>query len=349
MNKLIDKDQDSLELPWVEKYRPKTLKNIISQSITIQTLQKFIEKGSLPHLIFTGPAGIGKTSTAYSLINDLLGTDKISKDMILERNASDNVRMNTRDEIKNFVNHAGMLHKGFKFVVLDEADLIPRAMQGAFRRIIEMAPANVKFILMCNYIEKIIDPLLSRCAIFRFYPLPKDAFHSHIRKICEFENINITSLIIDTIYYISNGDMRRAINLLQMASALSPDNSKNSKNIKNLQKMDSPSIQSDVIYQISGFLKQSSLENIFQELKQRNINDIVKILQKNQGFSSRGLFRQIFTWITQQRFPYPINEKLIEILGEYDFRLTLEADPTIQIHGFFAEVLIILETLEEFA
>ncbi|MHA1673578.1 MAG: AAA family ATPase [Promethearchaeota archaeon] len=344
MNQLSDKDLDVPKLPWVEKYRPKTLKDIVSQSITIQTLQKFIQKGSLPHLIFTGPAGTGKTSTAYSLINDLVGTEKLSQEMILERNASDNVRMNTRDEIKNFVNHAGMFHSGFKFVVLDEADLIPRAMQGAFRRIIEMAPANVKFILMCNYIENLIDPLLSRCAIFRFYPLPEDAFGTQIHKICEMEGITITPEIINTIYYISQGDMRRAINMLQMANALSPQKTQNSQHSK---KVKHSSIQSDVIYQISGFLAQNSLENIVEALKNRSIDDIISLLKKNQGYSSRGLFRQISSWISKQRFPFPVNEKLMEILGEYDYRLTLEADPSIQIHGFFAEMLCILETVEE--
>lgn len=203
-----------------------------------------------------------------------------------------------------------------------------------------MAPANVKFILMCNYIENIIDPLLSRCAIFRFYPLPEDAFEMQIRKICEMEGITITPEIIDTIYYISQGDLRRAINLLQMANALSPQNSQNS------QKIAKSLIQSDVVYQISGFLSQNSLENIVKAIKNRSIDDIITFLKKNQGFSSRGLFRQISSWITQQRFPFPVNEKLMEILGEYDYRLTLEADPTIQIHGFFAELLYILETVE---
>ncbi|TFH28840.1 MAG: hypothetical protein E4G98_04755, partial [Promethearchaeota archaeon] len=130
------------------------------------------------------------------------------------------------------------------------------------------------------------------------------------------------------------------INILQMANALSHQDH---------QKINTSSVQADIIYQISGFLPLSSLENIIQALKHRSIDDIITILQKNQGYSSRGLFRQIFTWITQQQFPYPVNEKLIEILGEYDYRLTLEADPDIQIHGFFAETLCILETVENYS
>lgn len=328
------KSSDEYELPWVEKYRPHSLSEVASQSITIQTLQKFVNKRQLPHLIFTGPAGTGKTSTAYALINDLLGTEKINQDMILERNASDNVRMDTRDEIKNFVNHSSMFQDEFKFVILDEADLIPKAMQGAFRRIIEMAPANVKFIFMCNYIENIIDPVLSRCAIFRFYPLPQREFENQIKKICKLEKIQINQMIMDSIFFISQGDMRRAINLLQMAIALSYNEN---------AKRNSYDLSSDTIYKISGFLPVKIIDDIINALEKGNFQRVKLILSENSGFSSRGLFRQILQRILDIQYVFPLNEKMIAKIGEYDYRLTLEADINIQIDGFFADIISLLE------
>lgn len=177
--------------PWVEKYRPKSLTGIISQTLTVQSLQEFVKKKTLPHLIFAGPAGTGKTSAAMSLIYDFIGTINIPPDTILEKNASDEVRMKNLGQIKNFVFHRGITNtNGYKFVILDEADNIPKAVQSAFRRIIEMAPSNVKFIFMCNFVEKIIDPLLSRCAIFRFYPLPRKDFQNCISLIAKREKLN---------------------------------------------------------------------------------------------------------------------------------------------------------------
>ncbi len=323
-----------LDLPWVEKYRPQSLAEIASQSVTIQTLQKFIEKDSIPHLIFAGPAGTGKTSTAYSLIYDVLGVKKLSQNIILERNASDNVRMNTRDEIKNFVNHVGIFQPKYKFVILDEADLIPRAMQNAFRRIIEMAPANVKFIFMCNYIEKIIDPILSRCAIFRFYPLPFEPFSQQIDKICRNEKISINDEIKNAIYYISQGDMRQAINLLQMAVSLSYEDGSYAEN-----RMIKPA----VLYEISGFLPENAFDRFCSLLYNKKIMDMKKILADHPSYSSRGLFRQILNWLALQPLKPVQKEIMVNLMGEFDYRLTLASDPSIQMDGFLSELIIALE------
>ncbi|WP_457557726.1 AAA family ATPase [Candidatus Harpocratesius sp.] len=331
MNDQIDFNAD---LPWVEKYRPRTLSEIASQSMTVQTLQKFIEKDCIPHLIFAGPAGTGKTSTAYALIHDVLGTDKMLADTILERNASDNVRMDTRDEIKNFVNHTGMFQPKYKFVILDEADLIPKAMQGAFRRIIEMAPSNVKFIFMCNYIENIIDPVLSRCAIFRFYPLPFHFFSKQIDKICENEHVFINDDVKNAIFYISQGDMRQAINLLQMAVSLVFEENQSKKRVF---------LHPDIIYQISGFLPLKTFKEFSTGLYQKDIIKIKKLLAEHPSYSSRGLFRQTLSWILNQKLKNFKKEEIISKIGEYDFRLTLAADPTIQIDGFISELMILLE------
>lgn len=331
---MVDSSENQMELPWVEKYRPKTLAEIASQSMTVQTLQRFIEKDSIPHLIFSGPAGTGKTSTAYSLIYDLLGVKKLLPNVILERNASDNVRMDTRDEIKNFVKHVGMFQPRYKFVILDEADLIPKAMQSVFRRIIEMAPPNVKFIFMCNYVENIIDPILSRCAIFRFYPLPYVPFSAQIDKIIKCEKIRINEEIKETIYIISRGDMRRAINLLQMAVSL---------NYEGNSPPEIDLLNPDVLYEISGFLPRKAFQNLTKSLLERKLQSMKKILSEHPSFSSRGLFLQILIWIAHQKINPIKKDMMINLIGEFDYRLTLSSDPLIQMDGFLAELIYILE------
>jgi len=325
---------DLRDIPWVEKYRPKHLNEIISQTMTIQSLKSFVEKETLPHLIFAGPAGTGKTSTAISLINDFLQTKegKIPQDCMLEKNASDEVRMGKLDQIKNFVFHGGITNVSYKFVVLDEADNIPKAVQSAFRRIIEMAPPNVKFIFMCNFVEKIIDPILSRCAIFRFYPLPRQGFDKNIKHIAKSEEIEVSKEILDAIYYITLGDMRLAINLFQMIVALHED-----------ETLQNVTISPDVIYEISGFLTPKTLNDLFKNCISLNYIKTIKIVNNLQGFSSRGLFRQIMTKILESDISFPLRERILTIIAEYDYRLTLEADPQIQINGFFADLISILK------
>lgn len=326
------KNKDLRDIPWVEKYRPKHLNDIVSQTLTVQSLKNFVEKKTLPHLIFAGPAGTGKTSTARSLINDFLQTEKIPQDCLLEKNASDEVRMGKLSQIKNFVFHRGITNANHhKFVVLDEADNIPKAVQSAFRRIIEMAPPNVKFIFMCNFVEKIIDPILSRCAIFRFYPLPRAGFDKNMKSIAKNEKIKVSKTIFDAIYYITLGDMRQAINLFQMIVALHED-----------ETLDKDSIKPDVVYEISGFLPPKKLNSLYKHCESLNYTNALKTINEIQGFSSRGLFRQIMSKILNSELKFPVRERLLNTIAEYDYRLTLEADPQIQIHGFFASIISIL-------
>ncbi len=326
------------EQPWVEKYRPQSLSDIASQTLTVKSLQEFVKKKSIPHLIFAGPAGTGKTSAAWALIYDLIGRENLRQDLILERNASDDVRMDTRDEIKNFVSYSSMGEKDqFKFVILDEADNISKDMQGAFRRIIEMAPPTVKFIFMCNYVERLIDPLLSRCAIFRFYPLPPHDFYQKISRIASLEGFQIQQDVLDAILFISNGDLRRAINLLQTVVA-------------NNEQIASPSAKSpiikispDIIYKISGFLSTDEIASIMNLLFSQKFQKAVQIFSNISAISSRAFFRQVTKNLLDKKLPFPILEKMLISLGEFDYRLTLEADEFIQCTGLLASIIKELE------
>jgi replication factor C small subunit len=322
------------EIPWVEKYRPISLREIVSQTLAINSLSEFVKKRTLPHMIFAGPAGTGKTSTAYALINDLIGKKNLTQDMILERNASDEARMEDLNDIKNFVFHTGIQENiSFKFVIMDEADNINKDVQSAFRRIIEMAPSNVKFIFLCNYLERIIDPILSRCAIFRFYPLPKHHFGKQIQFIALNEKIPWDPAIVDAIYFITQGDMRQAINLFQMIVALLYDKT---------GKIQPGQINVDTIYEISGFIPPTKFQEIYNLCEKGNFLQTLIKIQELRGVSSRGLIRQIMTTVINSKIYHPDRERILSILGEYDYRLTLEADPQIQIPSLLAELIQML-------
>ena len=169
--------------PWVEKYRPKTFDDIVSQNIAINNIKEFVRTTDMPHMIFTGPAGTGKTSTALIIANTFL--KKEEKDTnLLELNASDTVRMDfVRNVIKEFINQNIILNGSLKFIILDEADNIPSQVQQALRRIIEKSSNNIKFILLCNYINRIIDPIISRCAVFRFVNLSREKLIERLKFI----------------------------------------------------------------------------------------------------------------------------------------------------------------------
>ncbi len=194
-----------------------------------------------------------------------------------------------------------------------------------------MAPPNVKFIFMCNYVENMIDPILSRCAIFRFYPLPQDQYQKVIEKIAAQEHVPITPEILDAIYYISLGDMRLAINLFQLAVAMVLE-----ENDTNSQLVITP----DTVYEISGFFPPAMIDEIMGYCQKREYQKILEILRVPRGLSSRAFIRQIMDYILNHIVEYPLREQLLNILAEYDFRLTLEADPVMQLDGLFAELII---------
>lgn len=219
---------------WVEKYRPKDISDVAHQKEVIATLQKAVNesagRGDLPHLLFYGPPGTGKTSTALALCRGLFGPHNY-RARVLELNASDERGIKVvRDKIKTFAHtsvSASASTTGpdgkaypcppFKVIVLDEADAITTDAQTALRRTMEAHSNVTRFIIICNYISKIIDPLTSRCAKFRFTPLPMTSMTAHLRRIADSEKVVITNDTITALIDASDGDLRKAINTLQSA------------------------------------------------------------------------------------------------------------------------------------
>ncbi|KAJ1984938.1 Subunit of heteropentameric Replication factor C (RF-C) [Dimargaris cristalligena] len=201
-------------LPWVEKYRPESLDDLVSQNQIKETVQKFIDENKLPHLLFYGPPGTGKTSTILACAKRLYG--QRYKSMTLELNASDERGIDVvRDQIVNFASTREIFNVGFKLIILDEADAMTQQAQAALRRVIEKYTRNVRFCIICNYVSKITPAIQSRCTRFRFAPLKAEQVESRLRDIVKAEGVNLTSSGEAAILKLSNGDMRRTLNILQ--------------------------------------------------------------------------------------------------------------------------------------
>lgn len=202
-----------MDILWVDKYRPIYLKEISSHDFILNTIKNFIKSKNIPHLLFYGPPGTGKTTTALAISKEL---NKNYKMNTLELNASDDRGIQVvRNTILDFITSYSYTTDTYKFVILDESDSMTDDAQFALRKMIEENVENARFCFICNYINKIIPSIKSRCATFRFNYIPKNTIKEKLLLICEKENIKITDAGIDALININSGDMRRCINYLQ--------------------------------------------------------------------------------------------------------------------------------------
>ncbi|MEM3453318.1 MAG: replication factor C small subunit, partial [Candidatus Hadarchaeum sp.] len=205
---------------WVEKYRPKKLDEIVGQEEIVTRLKSFVEKKSLPNLLFAGPAGTGKTTAALCIARELFG-DGWRQNM-LELNASDERGIDTiRTKVKDYARTRPIGDFPYKIILLDESDALTADAQNALRRTMEMFTQTTRFILDCNYSSRIIEPIQSRCAVFRFRRLTEKDIEQMFKRIAKEEKLTIAPEAVQAIAYLSEGDLRKAINILQAAAALS--------------------------------------------------------------------------------------------------------------------------------
>ena len=309
---------------WTEKYRPKTFSEVFGQADIVKRIEALTNSMNIPHLLFAGPPGIGKSTLALIVMKELFG--EAWKDNYLELNASDERGINVvREKVKNFARTKSLGHIPFKVIFLDEADALTPEAQQALRRTMENYSATCRFVLSCNYSSKIIDPIQSRCAIFRFRLLEKKDIEEVILKIAKEEKLTISPEALEILYEGSEGDCRRAINILQSTSAISPNINEElvSTIISNAKPKD---IKVVLDYALSGdFLK--SREKLLDVMLKESIagQDVIKSIQKE---------------IWNLPIEPEIKVKLTEKTGEIEFRITEGSDPFIQLESLLASFVL---------
>ncbi len=310
---------------WTEKYRPQKLSDVKGQEAITSRLSAFVSSKAMPNLLFAGPAGVGKTTSALAIAKEVYG--ETWRDCILELNASDERGIDVvRVKVKDFARTRAIEEVPFKLIYLDEADALTRDAQSALRRIMEDYAATTRFILACNYSSKIILPIQSRCAVFRFKPLPKEHLSEILRKIAQEEGLTISPEALDFIYEASEGDCRKAENILQACSSISKI--VDAKSIKAVVSFAEPK-------EIAGIIE-LAIQGRFVDAKNGLSNIVLKY-----GLSGMDAIKQI----QKQAWGANISDKkkveLIKACGEYEFRLVEGANEFIQLNALLAEFVVI--------
>ncbi|RLG34693.1 replication factor C small subunit, partial [Methanosarcinales archaeon] len=315
----------SIEL-WTEKYRPRTLDEVVDHEEVISRLKRFVEERNIPHLLFVGPAGVGKTTTILALAQDLYGPGYMN--FILELNASDERGINViREKVKFFARTAPMRSEvPFKILIMDEADSLTAAAQHALRRTMERYTKTCRFCLIGNYSENIIEPIQSRCSVFRFGHLSERDIRERIRYIADCEGVKLLESGLDAILEASRGDLRKAINILQTAAA-----SKGGY------------VDEDVVFGVLGRVSPKevrqmlllSLEGRFLEAR-----EALRRLLLEEGLAGEDILRQIYSQVLRLQIPESWKVRLSEMIGEIDYRLTQGARPEIQLGALLAKLAL---------
>jgi len=309
---------------WTEKYRPIIFSELVGQEDIIKKVQSLTNSLNIPHLLLAGPAGTGKSTLALIIVKELFG--KNWHENYLELNASDERGINVvREKVKNFARTKSLGDVPFKIIFLDEADALTPEAQQALRRTMENYSATCRFILSCNYSSKIIDPIQSRCAIFRFKLLEKKDIEKVLDKIAEGEKLSITPEAKELLYEGSEGDCRRAINLLQSTASISPSITTElvSTVISSAKPKD---IRVVLDYALSGDF-QKSREKLLDVMLKESVSgqDVIKAIQKE---------------VWNLPVEPDLKVKLTEKTGETEFRIVEGSDPFIQLQSLLASFVL---------
>uniref|UniRef100_A0A3B4APK1 Activator 1 subunit 5 n=1 Tax=Periophthalmus magnuspinnatus TaxID=409849 RepID=A0A3B4APK1_9GOBI len=313
--------QQPRNLPWVEKYRPQSLDDLISHRDILSTIQRFISEDRLPHLLFNGPPGTGKTSTILACAKQLY-KDREFSSMVLELNASDDRGIDVvRGPILSFASTRTIFKKGFKLVILDEADAMTQDAQNALRRVIEKFTENTRFCLICNYLSKIIPALQSRCTRFRFGPLVPEQMIPRLEHVIQQENIDISPDGMKALVTLSSGDMRRSLNILQSTS------------------MAYGKVTEDSVYTCTGHPLRSDIANILDwSLNQNFTTAYNQILQLKtlKGLALHDILTEVHLLIHRVDFPPSIRMDLLIKLADIEHRLASGTNEKIQLSSMVA-------------
>ena len=312
-----------MEEIWVEKYRPQTLKEVIGQEEITKRLQAYVAQKNLPHLLFAGPPGTGKTTCAIALAKEMYGDSW--RDNFAELNASDERGIGVvRGRIKDFARTASPDRAvSFKIIFLDEADSLTTDAQAALRRTMEKYAGTCRFVLSCNYSSKIMDPIQSRCAVFRFRPYGKEDMKKLVRRVATSEKIEVTPDGLDALLYVAQGDMRRVVNTMQVAGA------------------GGKGVTAESVYTTTATARPEDVKEMLEIALSGSFvqaRDKLDELLITYGLSGEDIVRQIHRTVFDLTVPDKVKVDLVERVGETDFRLVEGANERIQIEALLARV-----------
>jgi len=318
---MTDKTAEVANLPWVEKYRPKTLDDLISHKDIVTTIDKFVQQNRLPHLLFYGPPGTGKTSTILAVAKQIYSPKEFNS-MVLELNASDDRGIGiVRGQILNFASTRTIFRSGFKIVILDECDAMTRDAQNALRRVIEQYTENVRFCIICNYLSKIIPALQSRCTRFRFGPLGTDQMMPRLEHIVEEENVKVTEDGKNALVTLANGDMRKVLNILQSTH------------------MAYDEVTEDNVYTCVGHPLRRDIESIVNWMLNESFlaayNNIQE-LKTAKGLALHDILQEVHTYVHRIDFPQHVRIYLLDKMAETEYRLASGTSEKIQLSSLVA-------------
>ncbi len=314
-----------LDKPWTEKYRPSNLKEVIGQEAIVDKLKEFVKAKSFPNMIFSGPAGVGKTTSAIALAKELYGENL--HEAFLELNASDSRGIDViRGRVKEFARTLPLSGGMVKIIFLDEADALTSEAQHALRRTMEKYSSSTRFILSANYASKIIEPIQSRCVVLRFKPLKEEEMKSYIDRVAKTEGLEVNDKAVEALIYVSEGDLRKLTNIMQSAA------------------VSEKKVTDKEIYDIAA---RARPKEIIAMLKYALAGDFVKArtelntLVLSHGMSGEDILLQCYREALNLDVEDRLKLRIISMVGDYNFRIVEGANDRIQLEAMIASLALL--------